>query len=232
MAKKQQENEGKNIQAVEEALSNTEQFIEKNQKLLLYIILGVVVVIFGYMAFQKYYIAPMEIEAQEQMFMAEKYFNDDSLDLALNGDGNYLGLLDIIDEYGMTKSANLADYYAGMAYLKKGEYETAIDHLESFSSDDLIFSTMAKGAIGDAYVELGETEKGADYFVDAANSKENEFTSPIYLMKAGIAFEAIGQFEKALEQYKKIKKDFPRSQESREIGKYISRTEGKLGKSN
>lgn len=229
MAKKQKETEGKNIQAVEEALSSTEQFIEKNQKLLLYIIAGIVIIILGFMGYKKYYLAPLEKEAQEQMFMAETYFNQDSLELALMGDGNYLGFLDIIDEYGMTKSANLASYYAGMAYLKKGEFDSAIENLKDFSSSDLILSSMANGAIGDAYVELGEMDNALSYYLKAAENKENLFTTPIFLMKAGLVYEKNGDYSKAAEQYEKIKREYPSSPESQEIEKYIARAKGRMG---
>lgn len=229
MAKKQKETEGKNIQAVEGALTSTEQFIEKNQKLLMYVVAAIIIVILGFMGFKKYYLAPLEEEAQQQMFMAETYFNKDSLDLALMGDGNYLGFIDIIDEYGMTNSANLAHYYAGIAYLKRGEYETAIEYLEDFSSDDLILSTMATGAIGDAHIELGDIEEGVNYYSKAANNEANRFTTPIFLMKAGLAYEKLGDFAKAAEQYETIKKEYPNSQEAQEIEKFIARAKGSMG---
>lgn len=228
--KKSQEPEGKNIQAVEEALTKTEQFIEKNQKVLMYVVAGIVIIVLGFMAFKKYYLTPMEKEARNQMFMAERYFEQDSLNLALQGDGNYLGFLDIIDEYGMTKAANLSHYYAGMAYLKQGMYEEAIDHLKDFGSDDVMVQAMAYGGIGDAYLELGEVGKAIDYYLKAANYEENFFTSPIFLKKAGLAYETEGDYEKALEQYKKIKQNFPKSQEFRDIEKYIARAEASLEK--
>lgn len=230
MTKNKQETEGKNIQAVEEALSKTEHFIERNQKILLYIVLGIIVVVLGVMGFKKYYIAPLNQEAQAQMFMAETYFNMDSLDLAINGDGNYLGFIDIIDEYGLTESANLAHYYLGIAYLKKGQFEDAIDNLKDFDSDDIIVSSMAKGAIGDAYMELGETDKAISYYEEAHTDHANIFTSPMFLMKAGLAYESMQNYDKALEQYKKIKSDFPKSYEYPDIDKYIIRAETKIKK--
>ena len=228
MAKEQDTKVGKNIHAVEEALSKTEHFIEKNQKIILYVVGALVVLIGGYMAFKKFYLGPKEKEAQSQMFWAEKYFEKDSLNLALNGDGNYLGFIDIIDEYGMTKSADLAHYYAGMCYLKKGQFEEAIDYLEDFDSDDQIVCSMAKGALGDAYMELGDNDKALDYYMKAADNNNNLFTTPMFLMKAGWTYEIMGNYAEALKLYERIRKDYYKSYESREIEKYIARAKGML----
>lgn len=230
MAKKQDRTE-ESIHAVEEALSKTEYFIEKNQKLLIGAISVIVILILGYFAFQRLYIQPRNTEAQEQMFMAEKYFEKDSLNLALYGDGNYPGFLDIIDDYGMTESANLANYYTGIIYLNLGDYEEAIDYLESFDSDDQIVSSMATGAIGDAYMELNETEAAVDYYLEAAEKNINDFTTPLFYLKAGWAYELLENYEKAKEVYEIIKYDYPASNEAREIDKYISRASGLAEKS-
>jgi tetratricopeptide (TPR) repeat protein len=227
MAKKKEKAE-KNILAVEEALSKTELFIEKNQKTL-YLVIGIIVVIvLGVFGFKKLYIAPKEKEAQSQMFMAEKYFGKDSLQLALNGDGNYLGFLDIIDDYKLTKSANLARYYAGICYLHLEDFETAIEYLQKFKGRDQMVSAMAKGALGDAYMELDNRSKALDHYLEAAELNENEFTTPMFLMKVGMTYELMGEHQKALEVYEKIKKDYPSSFENRSIDKYIARAKGLL----
>ncbi len=218
------------IVAVEEAFSKTEQFIEKYQTYILIAIGVIVVIVLAFFGFRRFYMEPKEKEAQSQMFMAEKYFEQDSLKKALNGDGQYLGFLSIIDDYGMTKSANLSQYYAGICYLKLGEFEKAIDHLDNFSSDDELVGPMAKGAMGDAHMELKQPEKAAGLYRKAAEMRSNEFTSPMFLLKAGMAYEELGDFSKALEMYKKIKKDYPRSFEGREIDRNISYLEGKAGK--
>jgi tetratricopeptide (TPR) repeat protein len=218
------------IVAVEEAFSKTEQFIEKYQKIILLVVGVIVIIVLGFFGFKRFYLGPKEKEAQTQMFMAEKYFEQDSLNKALNGDGQYLGFLAIIDEYGMTKSANLSNYYAGICYLKLGQFDQAIDYLKKFSSNDEFVGPMAKGAIGDAYMELKQVDKAADYYVDAADMKRNEFSTPLFLMKAAMAYEELGKFDKALEMYKRIKADYPRSNEGREIDRYINYTEGLIKK--
>jgi tetratricopeptide (TPR) repeat protein len=162
------------------------------------------------------------------MYVAEKYFETDSFRLALEGDGSYLGFIDIIDEYGITKCANLAKYYAGICHLKLGEYEEAIDNLKKFDSDDALVGSVAIGAIGDAYIELGQLEEGLEFYLKAAERKKNDFTSAVYLKKAGLVYEELGDYKKALEVYEKIESQFPKSEESRDIEKYITSVKIKI----
>jgi tetratricopeptide (TPR) repeat protein len=218
------------IHAVEEAFSKTERFIENNQKIILTIVGILIVLVLGFFGFRKYYLQPRETEAQGQMFMAEKYFEMDSLNKALSGDGNYLGFLDIMDQYSMTKSANLAKYYTGICYLKLGQFEKAIEYLEKFNGKDKVIAPMAKGGIGDAYLELNQPDKAIKYYLIAADDWKNEFTSPIFLMKSAKVYEIQGNFAKALEYYKRVKKEYPRSFESQEIDKNIAYAEGMLKK--
>lgn len=216
------------IVAVEEAFSKTEQFIEQNQKIILVIIAVIIVAVLGFFGFKRFYLAPREKEAQGQMFMAQKYFEQDSIKKALNGDGQYLGFLAIIDEYGMTKSSNLSHYYAGMCYLKLGQFENAVEQLKKFSASDQVIGPLAKGGLGDAYVELKNISKGIGYYLDAADQAKNEFLSPYFLMKAGMGYTELGDFKNALKTYKKIKEDYGRSNEARDIEKYIAFAEGKI----
>lgn len=222
MAKKQDKTEDR-IVAVEEALSRTEQFIEKNQKIILIAIGIVVVVVMVFFGFKRLYLGPKEEEGSQQMFMAERYFEMDSLNLALNGDGMYPGFLGIIDDYKMTKAANLSKYYAGICYLRLGNLDEAIDYLKSFKGRDQIVGPMAKGALGDAYMEKNDTEKAAGYYMAAADMNTNDFTTPMFLMKAGWTYEIMKDYDKAVKVYEKIKYDFPTSNEAREIDKYIAR---------
>lgn len=225
MAKKTDNTEEK-IMAVEEALSKSEVFIEKNQKLLTIVLASLAILVLGYFAFQRFYLVPQEKEAQSQMFMAEKYFEQDSLKLALNGDGMYPGFLQIINDYGMTKSAKLAHYYAGIILLNQGKYQEAINHLEKFKIKDELVAPMAKGAIGDAYMELGKINEAAGYYLEAADLTKNDFTTPVFLQKAAWAFEDAGKKEDALKAYDRIRLEFPRSAEARDVEKYITRLKG------
>ena len=211
------------IHTVEETLSKTEHFIEKNQKLLVNIGIALVVIVLGFYAIRNYYILPREADATSQMFMAQRYFEKDSLKLALNGDGNYPGFLSIIDEYKWTDASNLAHYYAGVCLLKQGKFQDAIDQLNSFSGKDELVAPMAIGATGDAYMELNQPEKAATEYEKAANLRDNKFTSSIFLMKAAFAYEEMKNLDKALELYTTIKTKYPNSIEAQDIDKYISK---------
>jgi tetratricopeptide (TPR) repeat protein len=213
---------------VEEALTSTEKYIENNKKMLGSILTVVLIVVIGFMLYNKYISTPKELEAQSAMFPAESYFEKDSFNLALNGmDGN-VGFLEIIEEYGSTKAGNLAQYYAGVCYMHLGQYENAISHLDKYKGKDIIFSSMALGLKGDAYIELGNIEDAANAYVKAAGKNENSFTSPMYLLKAAFAFEEIEKFDKAKEVYQKIRKDFFTSAESRDAERHLARVEAIL----
>jgi len=229
MAKKTTKAE-ENIHAVEEALSKTERFIEDNQKTILSAIGIIVLAILVYFGFQRFYIVPKEKKAQEAIFMAEKYFEMDSLNLALNGDGINPGFLDVIDDFGFTKTSKLAHFYSGVIYMNKGDYETAIDHLKDFDGSDRLVAPMALGALGDCNMELNKPEKAADYYLEAAEKGNNEFSSPMFLMKAGWTYEVMGDFKNAIKIYKEIKEKYPTSNEGREMDKYIAKAEGLLQK--
>lgn len=212
-----------NLQEIESALTKTEQFIEDNQNKILYVIGGIVLLVVGYLGITRFYIQPREKEAQSQMFMAEQYFGKDSFNLALNGDGNYLGFLDIIDEYSITKPAKLARYYAGISYLRLGQFQEAVDYLNKFKTKDVILGPVAQGAMGDAYLELGEQEKALSQYDKAVAMSDNEMTTPIFLMKAGNLLETMGQQEKALKLYTQVKEKYPETNEGRMVDKYIAR---------
>jgi len=223
MSKKNKNQTDGNLQEVENALTKAEQFFENNQKIITIIFGAGIVIALLFLSFHRFYKIPREKKATEQMFVAQQYFEKDSFNLAINGDGNYPGFLDIIDEFGGTKSGNLALYYTGISYLHLGQYEEAIDYLESFSTDDKLVGPVAIGATGDAYAELGNADKAIKLYKHAADVSDNAFTSPIYLLKAGKLYEAKGDNENALEIYKKIKEKYPESLEGRQIDKYISR---------
>jgi len=129
--------------------------------------------------------------------------------LHLNGDGNNYGFLDIIDNYGFTKTANLANYYIGASYLKKGEFEDAIEYLTDFSADDIVVQARAYALIGDAYMELNDLKAASDFYNKAADYKPNEYLSPIYIVKAEQAYESIMEYESASDCFEKKIKEYP-----------------------
>ena len=217
-----------NLQELESALTKTEQFIEDNQKIISYVAGGIILVVALYLGFNKFYLAPKEDKAVSQMYMAEQYFEKDSFNLAVNGDGNFPGFLDIIDEFGITKAANRAYYYTGVSYLHLGEYEQAIEYLNNFESDDLLLAPIAEGAKGDAYYELGDKAKALKQYKKAYALTANELTSPVYMMKAANLMEANGELKGALELYKEIKEEYPASVEGTNADRYIARVQVKL----
>jgi tetratricopeptide (TPR) repeat protein len=227
MAKTNNEVSGDKFESIESALTKTERYIEENQKSLT-IIFGAIIVAVGiYFAFTKWYLKPLEEEAQKQMFIAERFFEKDSFNVALNGSGSYPGFLSIIDDYGFTKSANLAHYYAGICYKNMGKYSEAIENLKKFDSNDHMLSNIALGSIGDCYSELGDSDEAVKYYKRAAKNVKNDFTSPIYLMRAGILMEQKGNFKGALEVYETLQKEFSKTYEAQQIEKYITRVKVK-----
>jgi tetratricopeptide (TPR) repeat protein len=230
MAKKKADHTEDKIEGIEQALSRTELYIEENQKSLTVIVLAIAIIVIGFTLYKRYVVAPKETEAQSQMYVAEQYFEKDSFNLALNGDGNNMGFLEIIDEYGITKSAKLANYYTGICYLHLGEYKNAIDYLKDFDSKDQIVRNVATGAIGDAYMELGNEKDALSMYLKAAKQRKNQFTSPIFMMKAAQVYEGQKEYKKALDLYQEIKKNFPKSNEAKDIDKYIARANILLSK--
>jgi len=190
----------------------------------------VLVIVLGYFGYQKYIIEPKTQDAQEQIFSAQQFFEADSLDKALFGDGNHLGFVDIADEYSSTKPGKLANYYAGICFLKKGDYDKAIDYLSKFKADDELVAPMAQGAIGDAYLEKGDQEKAVSQYLKAASMKDNSFTSSLFYFKAAQTLELMGKNEDALVNYTIIRDKFPTTKYGSNIDRYIARVEAKLGK--
>ncbi len=225
MAAKKTDHTEDKIEGIESALSRTELYIEENQKSLTVIVLAIAIIVIGFTLYKRYIVGPKEVEAQSQMYIAEEYFEKDSFNLALNGDGNNMGFLEIIDEYGITRSANLANYYTGISYLHLGEYENAIDYLKDFDSKDQVVKSVATGAIGDAYLELDNEKDALSMYLKAAKQRKNEFTSPIYMMKAAQVYEGQEDYKKAIALYEEVKKEYPESNEAKDIDKYIARAE-------
>lgn len=200
-----------------------EDFYANNKKQINIALIAIVVLIGGYVGYKKLIVEPMNIEAQKEIFMAQKYFEMDSFALALNGNDMFKGVEAIAEEYGASKVGNLAHFYAGICNLRIGQYEAAIEHLEDFSTENLLIGPLAEGAIGDAYVELGDLDKGVSHYMKAARMSKNKLTSPVFLKKAGMVYEEKQSYGDALEAYQTIKKDFAESQEAQDIDKYIAR---------
>lgn len=209
-------------EVLQEKILHAENWLERNPKILLGIAGILLLVVGGYFGF-KYYKDQQEAEAQRQMFQAVFYFEADSLNLALNGDGNNLGFLDIIEDFGITDAANLANFYTGAIYLKQGKFELARLYLDDFSSNDLLVQARAYSLIGDTHMEEGNFEDAAKWYEKAADYKPNKFFSPAYLMKAALAYEQLNENEKAREMYDEVINKYWDSAEYQNARKFKAR---------
>ncbi len=214
------------FESLDEGASKTEAWVENNQKPIFIGIAVIVVAVLGYLAFEKFVQEPKELEASNEMYQAQNYFNEavegsvakDSLfNLALTGGEGKYGFLDIIDNYGSTKAGNLAHYYAGMAYLNTNKYQEAIDQLDDFESDDAMLAPLAKGSIGDAFMQLDQPEEALSYYEDAAKSAKNNFVAPRFLLKAAKVALALDKKDKAASLLKQIEEDYSTSAEASEV---------------
>jgi len=192
-----------NPDALKDTLVGAENWLEKNSKIVIGIAAAIVLIVGGYFGFS-YYRDGQNAQAQKEMFQAIYYFEADSLDLALKGDGNNLGFITIIEDYGITDAAKLANYYAGVCYLKQGRFDVARLYLEDFSSSDLLIQARAYSLIGDTYMEEAKYDDAASYYNKAANYKPNKYFSPAYLMKEALAYEKANQNDKAIGVYEKV----------------------------
>ncbi|MDG1850007.1 MAG: hypothetical protein P8I82_05940 [Flavobacteriales bacterium] len=211
------------LKSIEENLTKAEVYVEDNKNNLMVIVLAIAIGFSGFFAYDRFYVQPKENNASTEMYMAEKNFGLSKFQEALDGDEQFAGLLEIIDSYGGTNAANLAEYYAGISYLKLGDATSAIEHLDNFSSDDEILAPIAKAAIGDAFSELGQNEEALSYYIKAAELRTNDFTTPIFLMKAANAAFTLGDKENALLLYTRIKNEFASSNEGQKVDKYIAK---------
>ena len=212
--------------------NKTEDFVVKYQNYILGIIGVVAIGVLGYLGYNNFITEPKAREAVSELNQAQYYFelavntvNSDSLyRRALNGGEGKYGFLDIIDNYKGTPAAKLAAYSAGMAYLNLKEYENAILYLNQFSADDVLLSALAKGAIGDAFAQLGQTEDAYEYYLKASEVSENIFSTPKYLYKAAMLGAENGKIKQAISFLERIKKEYPNAEEA----KWIAVQKGKL----
>lgn len=211
-----------------QARQQASNFFEENQKIIIGIIAGLVILVGGWFVYINLIKAPREEKAMSQMWMAQFQFEQDSFQVALeNPGGGHSGFLTIIKDFGGTKAANMAKYYAGICYLNLGNYDAALEHLNDFSPDGTIGPALKYGSLGDTYSELNEMDKAMANYKKAADAGENDILSPYNLKKLALLHESKNEFDKALEIYKTIKSKYPNSNEALTIDKYIARAEGK-----
>lgn len=207
-----------------ETLARVQGFWEKFQKPFLIIVAAIVIIGGGWYVYKVYILKPKEDKAAEAMFKAQEYFGMDSSNLVLNGDGQSRGVLSIIKNFSGTKTANLAHYYAGVSYLKLGDFNKAVTHLKDFSTDAKQIQLLAYGCLGDAYSELNKKEEAIDNYKKAAAAfQKDESNSSEYLFRAALLSETTGKPKEALELYKELKEKFPKTEKGFQADKYIYR---------
>ena len=211
-------------EALADRLLDTEKIISRN-KYLLGGILGVIVLVVGGYFFYQYTVNSQESDAQVELYPAEYYFKADSFNLALKGNENYAGFEEIAEDYSMSPAGNLANFYAGISALKKGDFKLAIEFLNDFSTSDPIIQARAYSAIGDAQMELDKYQEAASFYNKAASYRPNEYFTPLYLIKLALAQEKKGDFAAAVKTYEKIIKEYPKSSEITNAKKFKGRAE-------
>lgn len=215
---------------LDETASKSEQWIEKNSKTLFMALVAIVVVFLAFLGYNKYVVEPNETEASNELAFPRKYFDeaatagsgiDSLLNLGLEGaDGKY-GFLDIAKSYSGTNAGNIANYYAGISYLQMKQYDKAIEYLSKFDSDDEVLGPVALGAIGDAFSDIDQQEDALEYYEKAANKKANEFTTPLFLYKAGQTAMLLKKYDKAEQLFTQIKEKYSKSDQGKDIEKFI-----------
>jgi len=202
-----------------------EEFVQKYQKVISIALLGIVVVVGG-IFLMRYMKTNKNADAQADIFQAQFYFEQDSLDLALNGDGRSLGFLNIIDIYSKTDAANLSNFYAGVIYLKQRDYASAVSHLENFSTNEDIVQARAYSLIGDAYMEQGNFSNAASQYGNASKEADDKFFSPTYLIKQSLAYEKMTDYPAAIASLDKIIDEYYGAAEYSDAKKHKARLEG------
>lgn len=217
---------------IDPTLEGIQFFYESNKKMINYVGGGLALIIGLFCAYKFYWLPGKEKEASNEIFWAQMYFEKDSFSVALKGgrmirtaDGDkvMMGFEQAADEFNFTKTGSLAHYYAGICHLRIGEFQPAIEQLQKYDGDDEMIAPIAIGAIGDANMELNKVDEAVKYYLKASEKRTNNFTTPIYLKKAAFAYELQNNFTEALNLYERIKKEFGRSTEARDIDKYIAR---------
>ena len=219
---------------LDETASRTEEWVAKNQKIILGVVGAIALATIGYIMYGKFVSDPKEDKAFNEIFQAQEYFsqavantqNPDSLfTLALKGGEGKLGFTGIADEYAGTKAGNLANYYAGMSYLNLKDFKNAEKYLSSFSSNDMNLNALALGGLGDAYSETNKVDDAISYYKKAAEANENDFTTPRFLFKAAQLALAANKKEEANKMFTQIKEKYETSREALNIDAFIAMTE-------
>ena len=217
------------ILEAEEKFVRLENYLTGHKKQVSTVTTILVIAIAAIAIFKFWYLPGQEKEAENAIYPAQRYFALDSINQAINGDGSSLGFLDIADQYSWTPAGHLANYYLGLCYYDKRDYQKAIDYLGKFDAGDALISPNAEGVMGDAEMQLNQPDKALEDYLEAVKRSSNDFTAPLYLKKAGLVCEMKGNYSQAVTLYERIKTEYHDSQEAQDITKYIYRAKNKGG---
>lgn len=204
-------------------LDNLMAKYEANKKRINTIVTVVLLAIVGGLAYSELYRKPAVEKAATSVAWAQRMLEIDSFNLALNGNAEHPGFLKVQKKYSGTPTANLCNHYIGVCYLHMGDFDKAIKYLEDFNGKGTLLSYASWGALGDAYMEKGNTKKGIEYYEKAAGNKDDKVLTPIFLYRLAVAYEINKQTEKAQDAYKRIKQEYPRAQVAQDIDRHLAR---------
>ncbi|MEO5584585.1 MAG: tetratricopeptide repeat protein [Flavobacteriales bacterium] len=221
-------NEGKDLD-IGEIYTKSELFLEKNKTPVTIAVVAIFVIVAGLLGYKKFIAEPRAKEAQDMVWKAQYYFEIDSLDLALNGDGNFLGFTQVADEYGSTTTGNLAKFYIAVINHQKGDYEAALQYYKDADLGDDVLRVMATGNQGDVLVELGKPDEAVTKFMKAADMVKSDYTTPMFLMKAGIVYQQQNDWKNAAKCFGRIASDYPGSPDANTAKKYAARAKAMAG---
>ena len=189
------------------------------------ITLVAVVGVLGYfVVWKNMFVLPNETKSYEEQWRAEsEAYDKNNWSNAINGDslGDYKGLSFISKEYAGYSGGNIALYNLGISYLNNGENKNAIETFKKVSFEDELLGTISIGAIGDAHMQDGSVSDAYTFYTKAYSRKDNELTSPIYMMKAAFCLEIEGKFKEAIDLYEKVRLKYPASELSFKAEKYM-----------
>lgn len=209
----------------DEVLARAKGFWEKYSKTILIASTAVILVVGGYLGYKYLIQLPAEEKAQEEIFVAEENFRNDSLSLALNGNATTTGFLKVIKKYGSTKTGNIAKFYAGECYLRLGDFNNAIKYLKEFDANGATqVEAKAEGLLGDAYSELKKTDDAVSHYRKAGSLfPDDQAISSENLFRAALLLDMDGKSKEALELYQEVKDKYPRTEKGFLVDKYMAR---------
>ncbi|HNR85153.1 MAG TPA: tetratricopeptide repeat protein [Taishania sp.] len=189
----------------------------KTLKLTTYAVGGVLVLVIGYLAYYQFVVTPKNKKSEDAYWYGLNLAANDSTDLAIEE------LTAQVKKYDGYKGGENAQFVLGRQYMEKGDFKKALEVLKGVELEDNYLAAMAVGLQGDCYSEMKNYKEAAAKYNEAAKVSDNEWTSPMYLFKAGLCAEELQDFDAALKLYKEIQDKYTIFANNKSIDKYIAR---------